>query len=81
VDPRGKTFLKKRKIISGSCLGGVWDCYPGHSVCKIEGKRLWGMPGRSLGWIQKKTLAFKRDKSSRVAALEESGAATWIYGA
>jgi len=39
------------------------------------------MSGRSLGWVQKKTLTSKREKSSRVDALEESGTATWIYGA
>jgi len=39
------------------------------------------MPERSLRWVQEKTDSSRREKSSRVAALEESGAATWICGA
>jgi len=39
------------------------------------------MSGRSLGWIQKKTLNSTREKSSQVDALEESKATAWIYGA
>ena len=70
-------FLEKGKIISGSCPGGVWGCYAGHSVSKTEDKRLQEMPGRSLKWIWKKTLSSKREKSPWVAALEESEAATW----
>ena len=39
------------------------------------------MPGRSLGRIPEEKLFSKREKSSRVAALEESGAATWVCDA
>jgi len=42
------TFLKKKKIISGSCPGGVWSCYPGHSVSERVGKMLQEIPGRSM---------------------------------
>jgi len=34
------------------------------------------MSWRSLGWIPEEKLFLKREKSSRVAALEKSGAAT-----
>ena len=34
------------------------------------------MPGRNLGWIPEERASFKGEKSSRVASLEESGAAT-----
>jgi len=65
-----QTFLKKGKIISGSCPGGVWGFYPGCSVSKEEGTRLWKIPGRSLRWILEEKVSSKREKSSLVDALE-----------
>ena len=75
------TFLKKKKIISGSCPGGVWSCYPGHSVSKRGGKILQEIPGRSIGWIADSEVSFEREKSSQVSFFVESGAATWVCGA
>jgi len=40
VEPGGESVHQKRKIMSGSCLGGVWGCYPGYCVSKTEDKRL-----------------------------------------
>ena len=70
------TFLKKKKIISGSWPGGVWSCYPGHSVSKRGGKILQEIPGRGIERIPDWEVSSKIEKKSRVAALEESGAAT-----
>ena len=48
----------------------------GSMVLKTDGKRLSEIPGRSLRWIMEEKVSFKREKSSRVADLEESGIAT-----
>jgi len=72
ADYRAHRFLEKGKI--NSSPGGVWGCYLVHSVSKTGGKRTWEIPGRSLGWIPGETVSSKREKSSRVAALEESEA-------
>jgi len=50
-------------------------------VLKTEKKRPQELPGRSLGWILEEKVSSKGENSSRVAALEDSRAATWIYGA
>ena len=53
-----------------------WGCCPGSRVPKAEVKILREMPGRNVRWIPEERASFKREKSSRVASLEESGAAT-----
>ena len=77
MDPGGKIGLQMTKNISGSFLGGVWGCYLGSLLPSAEAKRLWEMPGSSLRWIPEEKFAFKREKTSWVDSLEESGAATW----
>jgi len=59
----------------GSCPGGVWGCYARYSVSKTVGKAVWEIPGMSLKWVLEEKVSSKREKSSWVAALEESGAA------
>ena len=74
MDPRGNCPQKKKKIISGSCLGGVWGCYLGCQVAKaVEG--LWEISQWSLRLITEHTDSSRREKSTQ--ALEESGVATW----
>ena len=51
VNTEEDTYLQKRKIISSSCLGGVWGCYLGRHVVKPELERLWEIYQRSLGLI------------------------------
>jgi len=48
---------------------------------KPELERLWEICQGSLGLIAEHRDSSRREKSFWVAALEESGVATWIYGA
>jgi len=76
VDPGGDSVLQKSKITSGSCLAGVWGCYLGSQFEEAELERLWAISQQTLGLIKKHTDSSTREKSSRVAAQEESGIAT-----
>ena len=77
MDPGGDRFLQKGKILSGSFLGGVWVCYLGSQVHIKEVKGFGKTPWWSFGWILEETDFSRKRKTSWVASLEESGAATW----
>jgi len=49
---------------------------PRSKVLKTEVNRPQEIPGRSLSWMLEEKVSSKREKSSRVAALEEYEAAT-----